>query len=207
MSAKKSFLLFSIFVAIIFFIGGYFLGDYFYWKKIDVNNKTEPLEAGDSTAIATANKLESYKARMIFLPLYAYNAYTFEEEYSCFIGIPASIPLKSKLEILAAKVSSFSFGGNPIELVSLNLQNNLWIARINLKEKSDSHGWGWGYFQGSTGGSITKKMLLNSFLQEEFTGEWIDGVEFTYENKIISSEEWDHISLEGINYRKQREIK
>jgi hypothetical protein len=148
---------------------------------------------------------ESYETKLIFLPLYGYDAYSFEEQYVCFIGIPKSLPLNEKLEMLALKVSQLCFRSSPIEILSITEQNGLRIARINLKEKENGHDWGWGYFQGSTGASITAKTLLSSFLQKEFTGEWIDGVEFTYEMKPISSTVWDHISLEGTYFRKGRE--
>jgi hypothetical protein len=73
---------------------------------------------------------------------------------------------------------------------------------IDLRESDESPGtWRGGYFQGSSGGYDTQIRLMSTFLQEDHKGPWIDGVEFYYEGKPMTSE-WDHIFLEGVKYRK-----
>ncbi|ENZ01258.1 hypothetical protein HMPREF1092_01966 [Clostridium thermobutyricum] len=53
--------------------------------------------------------------------------------------------------------------------------------------------------QGSTGGEVTQKILIENFLQKSHKGEWIKGVKFTLDGKDIKM---DHVpDLENINYR------
>lgn len=85
-------------------------------------------------------------------------------------------------------------------------RNNKKIAIIDLREKNHPypHGYSWRgiYFQGSSGGGSTTVTLIKTFLQENYKGEWIDGVEFYYEGKPIVENEWAHIFLSGTIYRK-----
>jgi hypothetical protein len=49
------------------------------------------------------------------------------------------------------------------------------------------------YFQGSTGGTWTSKILTSNFLQKRYKGDWIDKLRFHYQGEEF--EEWDHIWL------------
>ncbi|MCX6320370.1 MAG: hypothetical protein NTX93_00985 [Bacteroidia bacterium] len=78
------------------------------------------------------------------------------------------------------------------------------ILKINLKENPgfimpDSLGhyrtW-YDFFQGSMGGEQTTIILIESTLQKQYKGEWVDAVEFYYQNEKIG--EWDHTFLSGI---------
>ena len=51
--------------------------------------------------------------------------------------------------------------------------------------------WSSGYFQGSTGGNATVTKLIRTFLQEDFEGEWVDGVKFLYNNDDTNN--FEHI--------------
>ena len=46
------------------------------------------------------------------------------------------------------------------------------------------------------GGEQTTIILIESILQREFTGDWIDEVEFNYQSENIG--EWDHAFLSGV---------
>ncbi|OPX47617.1 hypothetical protein [Clostridium thermobutyricum] len=70
------------------------------------------------------------------------------------------------------------------------------IAKVNLTNGIDK--WT-DYMQGSTGGEVTQKILIENFLQKSHKGEWIKGVKFTLDGKDIKM---DHVpDLENINYR------
>lgn len=129
-----------------------------------------------------------------------------KEEVCFYIHISPDLPLIDKLRIIADKLSSFMFSDLPIEVVEIKEKNNKLIAVVNLKEISPAvpnlPSWGRGYFQGSTGGYFTTIILKENFLQRNYTGKWIDGVEFLYENIPIKEGDWDHISLYGTIYRK-----
>jgi len=75
---------------------------------------------------------------------------------------------------------------------------------INLKENPgfiipDSPGnyrnWH-DFFQGSKRGELTTIILIESVLQREFAGDWIDEVENYYQSGKTG--EWDHVFLSGI---------
>lgn len=95
----------------------------------------------------------------------------------------------------------------PINILRIEERNNKKIAIIDLREfiASDSTGylpsWRTIYFQGSTGGYFTTLTLTKSFLQKDYKGKWIDGIEFYYEGKQILEGEWDHIGLYGTIWR------
>jgi hypothetical protein len=151
-----------------------------------------------------------------YFPVYGPDKNGMNIEVNFYVEIPDNLSVIEKLRILADKLSRFEFN-LPIEVLSIGEENYKKIAIINLleykwnsesselKDSSDSAGisWHFDYFQGSTGGFFTTKTLIETFLQEDYSGEWIDGVEFYYEGKSISND-WDHISLSGTIYRKKK---
>lgn len=121
-----------------------------------------------------------------------------------YVTIPADLSLSEKITFLAQVVSKCRFDNLPINLLRMENRKGKSIAIIDLRESSESpRTWRGTYFQGSTGGHSTQVLLISTFLQEEHTGAWIDGVEFYYEGKPMTSN-WDHIFLEGVKYRKAR---
>jgi len=184
-SGGKNILL-LIAVAIVFFVIGYILRDTI------IGGPPQEDALPDSTASAE-DDLNSGR----FFRIYDLDAYTWKEEVSLFIRPPENLSLGKKLEFLAYYISYFKFGMNPIEILSIDESDGKRIAVINLKEPDEKgrRTWKGIYFQGSTGGGITQHILEYSFLQRDYEGEWIDGIEFYYEGKPI--EEWDHINLTG----------
>jgi hypothetical protein len=73
------------------------------------------------------------------------------------------------------------------------------VAQISDRG-SESASWRTLYFQGSTGGACTTIMLVQTFLQNDYDGSWLDGVESYYDGRPIS-DQWDHIDLSGTKYR------
>lgn len=69
------------------------------------------------------------------------------------------------------------------------------IATINLV---DENAWRQ-HFQGSTGGYINQKTIVETLLQRDYDGEWIKGVDILIDGK--KQEVFDHASFEEIFYR------
>jgi hypothetical protein len=136
----------------------------------------------------------------IYLPIYGLDNDHIMEEIRFYFRVPKRQPLVMKVACLAERLSSVAYGGLPIEVFPFAEQDGKQIARINLKESPGGRSWSAGYFQGSTGGWATTVTLKQSFLQPEYTGEWVDGVQFYYEGKPMSGE-WDHINLNGVFFR------
>ena len=126
-----------------------------------------------------------------------------------YISIPANQSLINTATILLDSVSANSFNNLKLEVTGIyNNKDSLEILKVNLRENPgfkmpDSLGnyrsW-YEYFQGSMGGGQTTIILIESTLQKQYKDEWIDAVEFYYQNKKIG--EWDHVSLSGIINRK-----
>lgn len=135
-----------------------------------------------------------------FVPVYGMDKVSINKEINFYIAVPKDTPLKKKLEIIADKLSQFKFSGLPISILEVKNENGKKIAVVNLGEIEENKGitdpaniqgdatdtWIFGYFQGSAGGSATVETLVETFLQREYKGEWIDGIEFRYEGKPIS---------------------
>jgi len=122
-----------------------------------------------------------------------------------FISIPANQNLLNKISILLDSVSAHNFNNLKIEVSGIDKNgSNYKLLKINLKENPgfimpDSLGhyrtW-YDFFQGSMGGVQTTIILIESTLQKQYEGDWVDAVEFYYQNEKIG--EWDHTSLSGI---------
>ncbi|MEO0079317.1 MAG: hypothetical protein ABIK44_01390 [candidate division WOR-3 bacterium] len=127
------------------------------------------------------------------------------EEVNFYLAIPESLSLREKLEFLIARVSKYRFRGLPLRLVRLDDRQGKKIAVIDLEEPEFREGLSWGgsYFQGTTGGHFTYVSLVKTFLQNDYPGEWIDGVQFLYRGKPFEENDWDHINLSGTFYRHQ----
>jgi len=122
-----------------------------------------------------------------------------------YISVPTNQALSMKISILLDSVSAYNFNNLKIEPLGIDEnEGNYKILKINLKENPgfkmpDSLGnyrtW-YDFFQGSMGGGRTTIILIESTLQKQYKGEWVDAVEFYYQNEKIG--ESDHIFLSGI---------
>ncbi len=140
-----------------------------------------------------------------YLKIFRYDPVTDDEVFGVYVTLPSGLPIKDKLSLFANRLSEYQFRGLPIELLSIDSSDGRRIATINLKEIDTATAPSWKriYFQGSSGGGHTTRVLVNSFLQEDYPGEWVDGVEFYYENRPLLEFQFDHIILEGIKLRGQ----
>ncbi|MCF7957450.1 MAG: hypothetical protein K9M57_03270 [Phycisphaerae bacterium] len=87
-------------------------------------------------------------------------------------------------------------GGSAFKSRKMDSQNT-YDAGVNIKI-FDQHlyqaSWFGGPFQGSAGGSATRYTLLETFLQPDYKGQWIDGIEFRYNGKKLP-EQIAHLTL------------
>lgn len=108
------------------------------------------------------------------------------------LSIKDNLALEGKLETLAKELSKTQFEDLSIGVLRIEEQEGKKIAVIDLTEtggKTDIS-WKTKYFQGSAGGGVTEVSLIETFLQKEYQGEWIDGVQFLYGGQTIS---FDHV--------------
>lgn len=121
------------------------------------------------------------------------------------ISIPGNQSIEKKISTLLDSVSNNNFHNLKIEVLSINeVIEGKKSLLVNLKENPgfimpDSLGnyrnW-YDFFQGSMRGEQTTIILIESVLQRKFAGDWIDEVEFYYQNEKMR--EWDHVFLSGI---------
>ena len=121
-----------------------------------------------------------------------------------FISIPLNQSLDNKVNMLLDSISKNRFSNLRIESLGISeIRDGYKSLKVNLLENEgfkfpDSLGkyksW-YDFFQGSSGGQHTTIVLTESILQREYEGDWINEIEFYYQNEKIG--EWDHISLSG----------
>lgn len=174
--------------------------------QLDINNSL----IQDQVKIINYRNNKDFEGENLILPIYTANINTYKKEIKYFIEIPKALPLEEQLSIVANKLSIYCFSGLPITVMEIKSIDGSEIAVVNLKETEVNKGidnldeligktWKANYFQGSAGGIITSNQLVDTFLQNDYEGKWIDGVQFLYEGNII---EFDHVfGLSDINYR------
>jgi hypothetical protein len=154
---------------------------------------------------------EEIKNKNSVYPIYSADVNTYAKEVHFGTYIAENLPLKDKLDALAKTLSEVYFSNLPIQVSEVTEINGKKIAVINLKENEENQNvidtsqfkgqsWATSHFQGSTGGTMTSVCLIETFLQKDYEGQWIDGVKFLYNNKTIN---FDHVpSLGEVSYRK-----
>ncbi len=145
------------------------------------------------------SKEDYFNSNYIIIPVYTANIDTYKRETEYYIIIPKKILLEEKLKVMA-DILTKSFANLPIEVMRIDNKEGKLIAVINLKENSESNAtWNTLYFQGSCGGTVISTTLIETFLQRDYEGEWIDGVKFLYHGGDV---QFEHVAdLEKINYR------
>jgi len=136
-------------------------------------------------------------------------AIQFQLSVDHMVSFPKNQPLEFKVKALLDSISKYNFDSLILEYFSLTENpDSTKSLVVNLKESPtfiipDSVGtfnsW-YEIFLGSFGAEKTSVVLSNSILQKEFTGDWIDEVEFYYQNNKIS--DWDLPALSGVFKRK-----
>lgn len=165
-------------------------------------------QSNDNQEEDIVDNQESIKT--IELLLYSKDVNTDEQVIVGEVEVNEDLSLEEKIEKLSKELSEKVFDNLPIEFVKINDIEGKKIALFNLDElgnnakditfdKYEGINWINNYFAGSAGGSVTEYTLITTLLQKNYTGEWIDGIEFTYKNSKI---EFDHVPALGeITYR------
>jgi len=179
---------------------------------VDLENKIKELNNDQGILKSRIDLLKEsslrYKDNMY--PIYTADNYTYEIIIDAYIYMTKETALRKKLETLAEVLSEAYFDNLPIQVVRIEEINKKRIVIVNLKESAENQGiadynklvgktWTTHYMQGSTGGTITETRLIETMLQREYQGLWIDGVKFLYNNGVC---DYEHAaSLKEINYR------
>ena len=212
---RNSAIIWKIAITIIvtaFIVGG---GTYWWHKSVLNKIKSEALRTQQTLQqqiIELQTELTQLQQKIEitdhFLKIHTLDPNNYTEKIDSYVAIPENLSLSEKLELLASKLSRFKFGNLPINVLKIENRDAKKIAIVELEEKEGRYfPWSWRgrYFQGSTGGTITTATLVETFLQRDYKGDWIDGVEFYYEGKPIAGD-WDHVpGLFGTIYRQEKQ--
>jgi hypothetical protein len=174
-------------------------------KIADLNNKIKEQEIEfDKIKKTYFNKNDN------MYPIYTADIDTYERKIDVYFYITKETVLKQKLQILSKVLSEAYFDNLPIKVLRIEEIDKKKIAIVNLSESAENQGitdykalkgktWKIHYMQGSTGGTVTSTRLIETLLQRDYAGQWIDGVKFLYENSVC---DYEHApNLKEINYR------
>lgn len=143
-------------------------------------------------------------------PIYTADIVTLEIKKNLYTYIPEKASQKQKLDMLAKALSEGYFQNLPIEVMGIEEVDGKKIAIVNLKEAAVNQGktkpeeftglsWTFQALQGSTGGTVSETRLIETMLQREYQGQWVDAVKFLYQGKTC---DYEHAaSLKDVNYR------
>jgi len=175
-------------------------------SKVDeLNNKIKEQDI----KISKLQKTNFNDKESIF-PIFSADIDTYETTLDAYVYIPKETALEIKLQTLANVLSEVYFDGLPIQVKKIVQTDNKKIAVVNLHESPANQGvtdytklvgktWTSLYMQGSAGGTITSRTLIETFLQRQYKGQWIDGVQFLYEDAVC---DYEHApDLAEVNYR------
>ncbi|MEA5571655.1 hypothetical protein [Calothrix sp. UHCC 0171] len=125
-----------------------------------------------------------------------------------YVSFDSKLNQTQQLEKLSTLISRYKFCDLPIEIKSIkdgiatvNLDEHPWVKAGNTPPSipgCSGKSWRYGYFQGSAGGYATTATLTRTFVQPNYQGNWIKGVQFYYAGKPIQDGDWDHIQLDGV---------
>lgn len=156
-------------------------------------SKSTSIKEDDFAIFSVVEKTDTISGTLIMIP-----------SIDKYISLPDTISLINKISTLMDSVSNYNFNKLKIEVLGIDsIDGSIKTLKINLKENPgfvipDSLGkyrsW-YDFFQGSYGGQQTTIVLIESTLQRQYKGDWIDAVEFFYQDEVIR--EGDHINLDG----------
>lgn len=137
------------------------------------------------------------------LALYTLDSSTEKPVVRYTVSVFKILPTDKKLSYLASKLSKKLFGGKHIELLEIKSEDGKEIAYFDLqdgdKDINSEKNW-YSDFQGSSGAKNTKDSIIETLLQKDLKGNWVDGIKLMYNSEFI---ELDHIAFEDkIYFRK-----
>ncbi|MBF2062880.1 MAG: hypothetical protein IGS39_00360 [Calothrix sp. C42_A2020_038] len=162
---------------------------------------------GFGAGMLTANLYQTPKATTNFT-VYGTDEQLNTVQTDLYVSFDSKLNQTQKLEKLSDLVSRYKFCSLPIQVKGIkdgiaivNLDEHSWIKAGNTPPSipgCSGRSWRYGYFQGSAGGYATTVTLTRTFVQPNYQGAWIKGVQFYYAGKPIQDGDWDHIKLDGI---------
>lgn len=158
-------------------------------NNVDVKGDNKS-EMQVSSNLSTDKQNEKKNSKTYDAKIISMDPNTSEKKIISDIKIDDNLSMNDKVNIIIKEVSKLQFKNAPIELIKI--ENN--IAYINIKEDKVNKLWGNKFFQGSTGASVTTYTIVESLLQRDYKGKWIDGIYITYEGK--TNVEFDHIDVD-----------
>ncbi|GIM31645.1 hypothetical protein [Paraclostridium bifermentans] len=158
-------------------------------NKVDVKGDNKS-EIQVSSNLNTDKQNEEKNSKTYDAKIISMDSNTSEKKIISDIKIDDNLSMNDKVNIIIKEVSKLQFKNAPIELIKI--ENN--IAYINIKEDKENKLWSNKFFQGSTGASVTTYTIVESLLQRDYKGKWIDGIYITYEGK--TNVEFDHIDVD-----------
>ncbi|MCB8814594.1 hypothetical protein [Desulfosporosinus shakirovi] len=174
-------------------------------EKAVLNEKLESINKRQEKQVAIITTLIRDSASGVDIyPIYSADVdnyiNNYNKEIDFYIAIPKEDSLKSKLDTIAKSLSETYFGNLPIKVLEFDDKK---IVTIDLEETSEmsintsiqkNSSWATGFFQGSTGGTITTIRLIESFLQKDYQGEWVEGIRFSYKGQPVDFEHTPELS-------------
>lgn len=116
------------------------------------------------------------------------------------VSIQSSETLDNKVKAVADEIIKKWFEGMQYE-VSTKTEDGRIIAVINLidtKGPQDESSW-FQQFQGSDGGTVDSRRIINNIIQKDHSGQWIEGIKVLYNGEVC---EFEHAPYLGkINYK------
>lgn len=149
-------------------------------KELIENLKAGQEQIPDNSAIAFRQR----PAGMLYFPLLMPGTDTQSFTARGYVAIRPQDPVPEKLDQLTTAVSELLFHGLAMEVTDIREEAGQEVVWIDLQGSLE-----WGeLLQGSTGGSITSKALVETYLQRDYKNNWIDGVHFTMDGAAIDEE-------------------
>lgn len=113
------------------------------------------------------------------------------------IAIDKGKTVQENVKKVAEKAMSIFYKDNKYE-ISFREEKGKNIIVLNLIDEKGSNAW-YQTFQGSTGGLVNSKRIIENILQRDYKGKWIDGLNVLYNGKKA---EFQHApDLENIIYK------
>ncbi|MCM1991143.1 hypothetical protein [Oceanirhabdus seepicola] len=162
-------------------------------EKLLKDNKILLDKIKQSNYLKSALRIKEYsKGEVEFFPIYHasiedIDGYDEEEGIGGYILVDKNLSIKEKMQLIADNVSK-SYFGLPIEVEKIEDRNGKKIAIINLVEHTEDEWDEWSRkFQGTLGEQFSMSTLERNFIQEQYSGEWVDGIEIQQNHGIRKS--------------------
>jgi len=130
--------------------------------------------------------------KIVSLPIYTKSLDSDEVKIHTENSVSSESTLEEKLSLLLGTLSELKFKALKIELKSL--EGNHAVIKIRENEEDYNHSGAKLYFKNDDTYEETKASLIETLLQRNYKGEWIDSVRIIYEGP----ESWRNSNIKDI---------